>query len=145
MKRRTLLTLAFLALLVSASLGPAQIGAQTGSQSATTAPVTIPFELVSRHIMVKARINNSRPLSFVFDTGDKVGIVDTNVAKELGLKLEGQVRIGGAGADTLPGSYVREATWSLPGSCARSPALTRSRRATSSNSPRPWPAPARRC
>src|SRR5436190_17355562 len=115
MKRRTLLTLAFLALLVSASLGPAQIGAQTGSQSATTAPVTIPFELVSRHIMVKVRINNSRPLSFVFDTGDKVGIVDTNVAKELGLKLEGQVRIGGAGADTLPGSYVREATWSLPG------------------------------
>jgi len=63
--------------------------------------------------MVKVKINGSRPLSFVFDTGDKVGIVDSEVAKELGLKLEGQVHIGGAGADTLPGSYVKEATWSL--------------------------------
>jgi len=111
MKRRTLLTVAFLSLLVSASL----CVAQTPAQPATTNPVTIPFELVSRHIIVKVRINNSRPLSFVFDTGDKVGIVDTEVAKELGLKLEGQVRIGGAGADTLPGSFVKEATWSLPG------------------------------
>src|SRR5256714_8007970 len=79
------------------------------------APVTIPFELVTRHIMLKVRINNSRPLSFVFDTGDKVGIVDTEVAKELGLKMEGQLRIGGAGADTLPASFIKDATWSLPG------------------------------
>jgi hypothetical protein len=88
-------------------------------QPATTAradaPVTIPFELVTRHIMLKVKINNSRPLSFVFDTGDKVGIVDADVAKELGLKLEGQVRVGGAGAETLPGSLVKEATWTLPG------------------------------
>ncbi len=83
--------------------------------AATNAPVTIPFELVTRHIMLKVRINNSRPLSFVFDTGDKVGIVDTEVAKELGLKLEGQLRIGGAGADTLPASFVKEASWTLSG------------------------------
>src|SRR6185369_11589914 len=80
----------------------------------TPTPVTIPFELVSRHIMVKVKINNSRPLSFVFDTGDKVGIVDSEVAKELNLSLEGQVRVGGAGADTLPGSFVKGANWSLP-------------------------------
>lgn len=79
------------------------------------APITIPFELVTRHIMLKVKVNNSRPLSFVFDTGDKVGIVDAEVAKELGLKLEGQVHVGGAGADTLPGSLVKEARWTLPG------------------------------
>jgi aspartyl protease len=67
------------------------------STAATNAPITIPFELVTRHIMLKVRINNSRPLSFVFDTGDKVCVVDTEVAKELGLKMEGQLRIGGAG------------------------------------------------
>lgn len=79
------------------------------------APITIPFELVTRHIMLKIKINNSRPLSFVFDTGDKVGVVDADVAKELGLKFEEQVRVGGAGAETLPGSLVKEATWTLPG------------------------------
>jgi hypothetical protein len=76
---------------------------------------TVPFELVTRHIVVPVRINNSRPLSFVLDTGDRVGIVDIDVAKELGLKLRGQVNIGGAGGGTLPGSIVDEATWTLPG------------------------------
>ena len=93
-------------------------GAQTATQPAArplSSPVTIPFELVTRHIVVKVRINNSRLLSFVFDTGDKVGIVDTDVANELGLKLEGQLRIGGAGADQLPGSNVKEANWTLEG------------------------------
>jgi len=95
--------------------GAVMSAAQTATQSAAAAPATIPFELVTRHIVVKVKINDSRPLSFVFDTGDKVGIVDTDVAKELGLKLEGQLRVGGAGADSLPGSFVKEATWSLPG------------------------------
>src|ERR1043166_2243786 len=89
--------------------------AQTSATSAAPVRATIPFELVTRHIMVKVTINNSRPLSFVFDTGDKVGIVDADVAKELGLKLEGQLRVGGAGADTLSGSFVKGANWSLPG------------------------------
>ncbi len=113
MRRRTLLSLFLLIFtLAAAPLGVAQ---PSSKPAATTAPVTIPFELVTRHIMVKVTINNSRPLSFVFDTGDKVGIVDTEVAKELGLKLEGQVRVGGAGADTLPGSFVKDANWSLTG------------------------------
>jgi len=91
------------------------IRANNATAIASDAPITIPFELVTRHIMLKVKINNSRPLSFVFDTGDKVGIVDADVAKELGLKLEGQVRVGGAGAETLPGSLVKEASWTLPG------------------------------
>jgi hypothetical protein len=112
MKRRSLLTFLFLLFaLASASL----CGAQTAAPASSTAPVTIPFELVTRHIVVKVRINDSRPLSFVFDTGDKVGIVNTDTANELGLKLEGQLRVGGAGADTLPGSFVKDATWTLPG------------------------------
>ena len=64
---------------------------------------------------MKVSINNSRPLSFVFDTGDQVAIVDTERAKELGLKLEGQIRVGGAGSDFLMGSFVRESNWTLPG------------------------------
>ena len=77
--------------------------------------VTIPFKLVTRHIVVPVKINNSRPLSFVFDTGDKVGIVDIGRAKELGLDLQGQVRIGGAGSETLLGAFIRGASWKLQG------------------------------
>jgi hypothetical protein len=111
MRRKILLSLLVLVFTVA---GATISAAQPATQSATSTPVTIPFELVARHIMVKVRINNSRPLSFVFDTGDKVGIVDTEVAKELNLNLEGQVRVGGAGADTMLGSYVKGASWSLP-------------------------------
>jgi len=121
MRRRTLLSLVLLAFTFAAA--PLCI-AQPTSKPAATAPVTIPFELVTRHIMVKVTINNSRPLSFVFDTGDKVGIVDTEVAKELGLKLEGQVRVGGAGADTLPGSFVKDGNWSLTGLAGFSQPIT---------------------
>jgi hypothetical protein len=88
---------------------------QTPDVSTTKPVVTIPFKLVTRHIVVPVKVNNSRPLSFVFDTGDKVGIVDIGCAKELGLDLHGQVRIGGAGDNTLVGSYVRGATWKLQG------------------------------
>jgi hypothetical protein len=77
--------------------------------------VTIPFDLITRHIVIKVKINDSRPLSFVLDTGDKVAIVDTERAKELGLNLQGQLRVGGAGSETLPASYVKGSTWTIPG------------------------------
>jgi hypothetical protein len=78
-------------------------------------PITIPFELSTRHVIVKVTINHSRPLSFVLDTGDDVAIVRMDVAKELGLKLEGRANIRGAGAGTQEASCVRDANWSLVG------------------------------
>jgi aspartyl protease len=79
-----------------------------------TAPVVIPFELVTRHIMMRVRIENT-PLWFIFDTGDKVAILDLARAKALGLKLQGEVNVGGAGAGTLRGSTVRDAILSVVG------------------------------
>jgi hypothetical protein len=117
MIRKSRFALLILAALISTfpAIGTRARHSSQTSTAATNAPVIIPFELVTRHIMLKVRINNSRPLSFVFDTGDKVCVVDTEVAKELGLKMEGQLRIGGAGADTLPASFIKDATWSLGG------------------------------
>src|SRR5512144_732798 len=112
MTRKTLFPFLLIALAVAAA--PSRT-IQTTSRTAASAPITIPFELVTRHIMLKVKINKSRPLSFVLDTGDRVGIVDIDVAKELGLKLQGQIQIGGAGSSTLPGSTVEDATWTLPG------------------------------
>ncbi|HJZ82533.1 MAG TPA: aspartyl protease family protein [Pyrinomonadaceae bacterium] len=111
MTRKFLLSFAIALLILTTA---AANGFQTQPR-ATAAPISIPFELITRHMVLKVRINNSRPLSFVLDTGDRVGIVDIDVAKELGLKLEGQVQIGGAGSETLLGSVVQEANWSLPG------------------------------
>jgi len=111
MTRKFLLPLAIVILAVTA---PASRGFQ-GPPAAHTGPISIPFELVTRHMVLEVRINNSRPLSFVLDTGDRVGIVDIEVAKELGLKLQGQVHVGGAGSETLPGSLVENANWTLPG------------------------------
>src|SRR5215471_9290309 len=110
-----------LLIVAAIALSGAGIRAQQSStmNSATAiaanAPVTIPFELVTRHIMLKVKVNNSRPLSFVLDTGDKVGVIDSEVAKQLGLTLEGQVRVGGAGAETLAASRVKDGNWTLPG------------------------------
>lgn len=112
-KTKTLLTFALLTLSVATV---ASRTTQTNQKTTKKIPaVEIPFELVARHIVLQVKINNSRPLSFVFDTGDKVAIVDTQRAEELGLKLEGQLKVGGAGNDFLPGSFVRESTWTIPG------------------------------
>lgn len=96
-----------------AAIAAAVSAAPTGE--ARSAPVTIPFDLATRHIMVKAAIGNSRPLNFVLDTGANTALVRLDVAKELGLKLEGTLNVGGAGPGVQQGRFVRGANWSLIG------------------------------
>ena len=90
---------------------------QTGSTVALQpAPATtIPFEVANRHIVVQVKVNNSRPLSFVLDTGANRAIVRLDTARELGLTLHGDVRTGGAGSGTASGQLVKGGTWSLVG------------------------------
>jgi PDZ domain len=109
MKRKILIAL----LLIAASLASA--ASRTLQTPAAPAPVSIPFELVVRHIVLKVKVNNSSPLSFVFDTGDKVGLIDLERARGLGLNLQGRVHVGGAGSATLSGAFVKDAAWTLPG------------------------------
>ena len=97
------------------SIGVVSRSSQSTQQSSAPKPTTIPFELANRHIMLKVKVNNSRPLSFVLDTGDKYAIVDLDLAKELGLELRQGVRVGGAGADTVMGAFVQNATFTIQG------------------------------
>jgi hypothetical protein len=76
---------------------------------------SIAFDLVLKHIVINVSVNNSRPLPFIFDTGDKFAIVDVDHAKWLGLKLQGDIQSGGAGAAVLHGSYVEGASFTIPG------------------------------
>jgi len=105
MKNRILTTL-LLILIVIIPRASYQI---VSAAQTTSEPVVIPFEMANRHILIKVSINNSAPLWFIFDTGDKVAIVDSTRARALGLNLQGEVNIGGAGEGSLKGSYVRDA------------------------------------
>jgi len=87
----------------------------TPKKAAVPAEVSLPFELVNRHVMIQVRVNNSRPLSFVLDTGDKYAIIDLARARELGLNLQGEVRAAGAGPERPTGAFVRGAMFTIPG------------------------------
>ena len=50
----------------------------------------IPIELDNNIIFVRARVNGSRPLKFIFDTGASVSMVNADLIAELKLKVEGQ-------------------------------------------------------
>jgi len=113
MSRRRLI--AYLAVLVCIVLVAPHQTVPAVPRAAEPAPVVIPFELATRHILIKVRINNSDPLWFIFDTGDKVAIVGLGRAKSLGLNLHGEVNVGGAGPGTLRGSYVRDAVLNVVG------------------------------
>jgi membrane-associated protease RseP (regulator of RpoE activity) len=77
-------------------------------------PVVIPFELVLRHIVVPVTVNGSRPLAFVLDTGDQVGIIDLDRARQLALTAGPEIKVGGAGSQVLTGAFIKEATFGLP-------------------------------
>lgn len=89
--------------------------APAGTEQRSPSPVTIPFEVAIQHVIVKARVNDSRPLSFVLDTGASAALVRLNVATELGLSLYGSVNSGGAGPGRQAGRQVKNAVWSLVG------------------------------
>lgn len=118
MSRRILFTLILVASLLTSTAAVTtqpRFLTQGTKTAVVAAPVTIPFDLVTRHIVLKVSVNNSRPLSFVLDTGDKYAIIDLGRARELGLGLLGEVKMGGAGAETPSGSFVRDTSFTIPG------------------------------
>jgi hypothetical protein len=120
-KRTLLLTFLLLVSLISASgiglqsaaMRTAPAAVQTPAKAASTVRATIPFELNNKHIIVNLKVNNSRPLGFVLDTGDQVAIIDLDLARRLDLKLSGEVRVGGAGASIQRGAFVQDATFTI--------------------------------
>jgi aspartyl protease/PDZ domain-containing protein len=95
-------------------------GHATTRQGAVAQPpahivATIPFDLAIRHVVVNVKVNDSRPLAFVLDTGASAAIVRMDTARELGLSLYGTVNTGGAGPGTQAGQRVKNASWSLVG------------------------------
>jgi outer membrane lipoprotein-sorting protein/predicted aspartyl protease len=62
--------------------------------------VEIPFILNSNHIYIPVVIGNSKQLNFILDTGAGGPVLDTETAKELGIKTIGKFEGRGAGEGT---------------------------------------------
>jgi len=93
-----------------------------GCRSQTTPPrwpashsVAIPIELVNNHIMFQATVNNSAPLWFMLDTGDKYAIIESACAKKLGLNLGSELDIHGSGAKLVRGNFVKGDRFAVTG------------------------------
>jgi hypothetical protein len=111
---RSLLLSFFFVVLIFAN-GTAQSTQTPAKSNLNARPIEIPFELISKHIFLKIKVDNSRPLTFIFDTGDQVAIIDMARARELGLRLEGELKVGGVGPNKLTGAYVRGSSFTVPG------------------------------
>ncbi|HWW76523.1 MAG TPA: aspartyl protease family protein, partial [Pyrinomonadaceae bacterium] len=72
------------------------------------------FELYANVILLRARVNNSRPLWFMLDTGAAGSLIDSRRARGLGLRRLGDADIHGMGG-SVNGSYLGGATLALPG------------------------------
>jgi predicted aspartyl protease len=76
---------------------------------------TFGFDWRNGMIFIPVRLNGSRPLSFVLDTGSTKMIVDRALATSLGLKAGGSGSLQGAGAGRIPIEFIHNVSIALPG------------------------------
>ncbi|HEV2728802.1 MAG TPA: retropepsin-like aspartic protease [Terriglobales bacterium] len=107
-------------LLIILALLPVALGAQamdpsTKNTFASGEQSSVPFEFRKGMIFVPVRLNGSKPLSFVLDTGSARMLVDRALATDLGLKRSGQGSLQGARAGRIPIEFVQNVSIGLPG------------------------------
>jgi hypothetical protein len=71
----------------------------------SAAETTLPIQVINNHIYGNAKVNGKGPFLFIFDTGGH-NIVTPPVAKQLGLKVEGDLPGTGAGEGVMEGGLV---------------------------------------
>jgi hypothetical protein len=88
--------------------------ATTNSRVASSQSITtIPFELYDNLIYLTVRVNGSKPLWFILDSGASGCVIDQTQAKLLGLKTEGKAKGTGAGAGTYDLTFAKNVTFKL--------------------------------
>jgi len=76
---------------------------------------TFSFDWRKGMIFVPVRINGSKPLSFVLDSGSTRTLIDRHVASTLGLKASGTGSLQGAGSGRIPVEFIHDVSIALPG------------------------------
>jgi hypothetical protein len=114
--RIKILVISIAVVLTAASLVPGQ---KRAAQKAVFAggkhSVTIPLDIDNNIIRMKMRVNGSRELTMIFDTGAGMTAIDEHFVKELGLKTTGDTLDGKGTGGTFTGSYVKSSTLSVDG------------------------------
>jgi PDZ domain/Aspartyl protease len=109
--------------LTDATFGPALLQSAYGPPKVTVADfsiaggakeTTFPFHLINNHIYADATVNGKGPYQFIFDTGG-LNFVTPTLAGTLGLKSEGQLQGGGAGAAHMDFGLTKVASLRLGG------------------------------
>lgn len=95
-----------LLLLVFLSLSGAAAFGQTGK------PFAIPVEISNNVVLMKASVNDSKPLTFILDTGAGGTVISADAAKKLGLKLEGEANASAQGG-SIEAAFVKNAALRL--------------------------------
>jgi hypothetical protein len=73
----------------------------------------IPFQLSSNFVLVQLRVNSSRPLWFLFSTAS-TSVIDTRIAKELGLPVQGNEKSTASGG-SIEAGLISGVSLVLPG------------------------------
>ena len=84
------------------------------SQNRNQSVARIPFEISNNLIVLQCRVNSSRPLSFILDTGASASVINDSRARELGFQSQGQVSATTQGGST-EASFVKGVLLDLSG------------------------------
>ena len=87
--------------------------ARTTAPLLSGASVSLPFELSSNHIYIEGRVNDSRPLHILIDTGAGGSVISSFTARELGLEVVGRLEARGGGEGSQDLGFVEGLTLSL--------------------------------
>lgn len=82
--------------------------------SAGRSSVRVPIELANNLIVLKVRVNGSRPLHFIFDTGASISVIDPQSARALGLRAKGKLSLDATGGSVQSG-LIGQVSLSLEG------------------------------
>src|SRR5205085_655898 len=95
MRQLLCLLCVIICLVIPTACGRSQSAALYPATANSATPVTIPFDLIDNRIVIDVRLDGKGPYRFIFDSG-AVSVVSMELAREIGLKVEGLTR-GGTG------------------------------------------------
>ena len=85
------------------------------AQSQPRLPLSIPFKFENNQVYLRVAINHSEPRLFVLDSGASGCVIDTAVARRLGIATEGERQGTGAGKGTVKIMFAKDVNYSVGG------------------------------